>query len=193
MSKHNPRVDAYITQAADFAKPILLRVRKLVHAACPDVTETIKWGAPFYEYRGILICTPAFKQHCALVFWKGKLIFGKNDQRKKLRHLTSLADLPGDKILTGYIRHAIELNEAGVKTPRFQPKATPKLVVPDYFLAALKKNKKALTTFENFSPSCRREYVEWLIEAKREATRAQRLQTAIQWLAAGKSRHWKYQ
>jgi uncharacterized protein YdeI (YjbR/CyaY-like superfamily) len=197
MSKKNPRVDDYIAEAADFAKPILLRLRQLVHAACPDVTETIKWGSPFYEHKGILICTPAFKKHCALVFWKGKLLFkefpANDNPRKKFRRLTSNADLPGDKILTGYLKQALALNQAGVKTPRAKPKPKPKLVVPDYFLAALKKNKKAQATFENFSPSCQREYVEWLTEAKREETRAQRLQTAIEWLAAGKSRHWKYQ
>jgi uncharacterized protein YdeI (YjbR/CyaY-like superfamily) len=193
MSKNDPRVDAYIAKSADFARPILNRIRRLVHAACPDVMEDIKWSAPFYEYKGILLATPAFKQHCALVFWKGKLIFGKGDQRKKLRHLTSPANLPGDKILTSYIKQALELNEAGVKTPRSKPKAKPKLVVPDYFLAALKKNKKALATFENFSPSCKWEYIEWITEAKREETRAQRLQTAIKLLTAGKSRNWKYQ
>ncbi len=193
MSKHDPRVDTYIAKAADFARPMLNRIRKLVHAACPDVTEAIKWSAPFYEHKGILLATPAFKQHCALIFWKGKLIFGKDDQRKKLRRLTSPADLPTDKILAGYIKRAIELNEAGVKTPRRQPKARAKLVVPDYFLTALKKNKKALATFENFSPSCQREYVEWITEARREETRAKRLQTAIEWMAKGKSRNWKYQ
>jgi uncharacterized protein YdeI (YjbR/CyaY-like superfamily) len=197
MSKQDPRIDAYIAKAADFAKPILLRLRRLVHAACADVTETIKWGSPFYEHKGILICTPAFKNHCALVFWKGKLIFkefpAKDNPRKKFRRLASNADLPGDKILTGYLKQAVALNEAGVRTPRSKPKPKPKLVVPDYFLAALKKNKKALATFENFSPSARRDYVEWLTEAKREETRAQRLQTAIEWIAAGKSRHWKYQ
>ncbi len=197
MSKKNPRVDTYIAQAADFAKPILLRLRRLVHAACPDVTETIKWGSPFYEHRGILICTPAFKNHCALVFWKGKLLFKgfpvKDNPGKKFRHLTSNADLPGDKILTGHIRQAVALNEAGVKTPRRQPKPKGRLVVPDYFLAALKKNKKAHATFVNFSPSARRDYVEWLTEAKREETRAQRLRTAIEWLAQGKQRNWKYQ
>lgn len=193
MSKHDPRVDAYIAQAADFAQPILSRIRKLVHAACPDVTETIKWSSPFYEHKGILVATSAFKAHCMLIFWKGKLIFDKNDQSKKLRRLTSLADLPSDKILSGYIKQAVELNEAGVKTPRSKPKAKAKLVVPDYFLAVLKKNKKALATFENFSPSCQREYVEWITEAKREETRVKRIQTAMEWLAAGKSQNWKYQ
>jgi hypothetical protein len=197
MSKKDPRVDAYIAKAADFAKPILIRIRKLVHTACPDVTETIKWNAPFYEHKGILICTPAFKKHCALIFWKGKLIFKelpvKDNPRKKFRRLTSNADLPGDKILTGYIRQAVELNESGLKTPRSKPKPKPKLVVPDYFLAALKKNKKSLATFGKFSPSCKEEYVEWITEAKREQTRIKRMQTAIQWLAAGKSRNWKYQ
>jgi uncharacterized protein YdeI (YjbR/CyaY-like superfamily) len=197
MSKKNPRVDAYIAQAADFAKPILLRLRQLVHAACPVVTETIKWSAPFYEHKGILLATPAFKTHCALIFWKGKLLFKefpvKDNPRKKFRHITSDADLPADKTLTGYIRSAIELNDAGVKTPRAKPKAKAKLIVPDYFLAVLRKNKRALTAFENFSPSGRREYVEWITEARREETRVKRMRTAIDWLAAGKSRNWKYQ
>jgi uncharacterized protein YdeI (YjbR/CyaY-like superfamily) len=196
MSKNDPRVDAYIAKSAGFAKPVLNRIRKLVHAACPDVTETIKWSAPFYEHKGILICTPAFKNHCALIFWKGKLLFkefsAKDNPRKKFRRLTSNADLPGDNVLTGYIKQAVALNEAGVKTPRRQPQARAKLVVPDYFLAALKKNKKALATFENFSPSCKREYVEWLTEAKREETRAKRIQSAIEWIAKGRSRNWKY-
>lgn len=195
MGKKNPRVDAYIAKSADFAKPVLTRIRKLVHTVCPDVIETIKWSSPFYEHKGILICAPAFKQHCALIFWKGKLIFekGPNDFRKKLRRMTSVADLPADKIITGWIKKAIEINEAGIKTPRAKPKAKAKLIVPDYFLAVLKKDKKALTTFENFSPSCQREYVEWITEAKREETRASRMKTAIEWMAKGKSRNWKYQ
>jgi uncharacterized protein YdeI (YjbR/CyaY-like superfamily) len=198
MLKKDPRVDAYIAKSADFAKPILTHIRKLVHAACPDVTETIKWSTPFYEHKGILIATPAFKHHCALVFWKGSLVFkeflAKDNPRKKLRRLTSAADLPSDKLLTGYIKKAVELNEAGIKIPTSaKPKAKKGIVMPDYFLAALKKNKKTLAAFENFSPSCKSEYVEWITEAKREETRAKRIQTAIEWIAKGKSRHWKYQ
>jgi uncharacterized protein YdeI (YjbR/CyaY-like superfamily) len=184
MAKKDPRIDAYIAKAADFAKPILDRIRKLVHSACPDVEETIKWNSPFYVHNGILICTPAFKKHCALIFWKGKMILGK--ERKALRHLTSISNLPGDKILLGYIRKAVELNEAGIKSPA-RAKAK-KIAVPDYFLAAIKKNKKALAAFENFSPGCQREYVEWITEAKREETRAGRIKTAIEWIAKGKSR-----
>src|SRR5476651_719218 len=108
MSKKDPRVDAYIAKSADFAKPILIRIRKLVHAACPDVTETIKWSSPFYEHKGILITTPAFKSHCSLIFWKGRLLFkefpAKDNPRNKFRRITSNADLPGDKILAGYIK-----------------------------------------------------------------------------------------
>ena len=193
MPKQDSRIDAYIARSSDFARPILLRVRKLIHSACPKVTETIKWGAPFYDHKGILLATPAFKQHCALIFWKRKLIFKKSDLQKKLRHITSLADLPGDKILTGYIKQAIEFNEAGVKTPRRQPKSKGKLAVPGYFLAALAKSKKTLATFQNFSPSCQREYVEWITDAKREETRAKRIQTAVEWIAKGKSRNWRYQ
>jgi uncharacterized protein YdeI (YjbR/CyaY-like superfamily) len=192
MSKKDPRIDAYIARSADFAKPILRRLRGLVHAACPDVEETIKWSAPFYEYKGILLATPAFKRHCALVFWRGRLILSK-DQKTKLRRLTSISDLPGDKTLTGYIRKAVALNEAGVKSPGPKPKAKKALVVPDYFLAALKKNNKALRAFEHFSPSHQREYVEWITEAKREETRSKRIKAALALMSKGKSRYWKYQ
>jgi len=192
MPKTDPRIDAYIAKAGDFAQPILRRIRKLVHAACPDVEETIKWSSPFYVHKGILLATPAFKKHCALIFWKGKLIVGK--EVKELRRLTSLDDLPSDGSLVRLIKKAVELNESGVKAPaRPRAKAKKPVVVPDYLLAALSKNKKALETFENFSPSHRREYVEWITEAKRAETRAKRIATAVEWMANGKSRHWKHQ
>jgi uncharacterized protein YdeI (YjbR/CyaY-like superfamily) len=192
MPKKDPRINAYIAKSGGFAKPILNRIRKLVHAACPDVEETIKWSAPFFEHNGILLATPAFKRHCALVFWKGKLIVS-GDQRKNLRRLTSTSDLPGDKILTGYIRKAMALNAAGVKLPSSKPKAKKGPVVPAYFRAALRKNQKALAAFANFSPSHKREYVEWITEAKREETRASRMQAAIKLMVKGKPRYWKYQ
>jgi len=193
MPKTDSRVDAYIVKSADFAKPILNHIRRLVHAICPKVEETIKWGTPFYLHEGILIATPAFKRHCAFIFWKGRL-FLSADQKTTLRRLTSLSDLPGDRILTRYIAKAVELNEAGVNPPtRAKPKVKRALVVPDYFLAALRKNKKALASFEHFSPSHKREYVEWVTEAKREDTRARRIQTAVKQIAGGKSLNWKYQ
>ena len=188
MPKKSPLVDAYIAKSADFAKPILNRIRKLVHTACPQVEEAIKWNSPFFVYKGILVAMPAFKQHCALIFWKGKLILGK--ERAKYRRLTSLADLPADKALLGYIRKAVELNETGVKIPK--PKTKAKIVVAAYLLAALKKNKKALATFEAFGPSHKREYIQWVTEAKLTETRARRLEKMIAMLARGKSRHWKY-
>jgi uncharacterized protein YdeI (YjbR/CyaY-like superfamily) len=198
MPKKDSRIDAYIAKSADFARPVLNHFRRLVHAACPEVTETIKWQMPFFEYKGTLCGMAAFKQHCALIFWRRRLILGKGATDEKalgqFGRITSLADLPGDKILTGYIKKAVELNEAGVKNPKpAKSAATKTIVVPDYFLAALGKNKKALAAFEKFSPSNKREYVEWLTEAKREETRAKRIETAIEWIAQGKSRNWKYE
>jgi uncharacterized protein YdeI (YjbR/CyaY-like superfamily) len=192
MSKRDPRVDAYIAKSADFARPILNRIRQLVHASCPHVEETIKWNSPFYEYKGILLATPAFKRHCALIFWKGRLFLSK-DQKARLRRLTTLSELPGAKILTGYIRKAVELNETGIKTPRPKPRAKKPVVVPGYFLAALKKNKKALTVFEHFRPSHKQEYVEWIVDAKREETRTKHIKAAIKLMTQGKSRNWKYE
>ena len=186
----DPRIDDYIARAADFAGPILIRVRKLIHRACPEAEETIKWGVPFYTYKGILATTPAFKKHCAVIFWKGKLILGKD--RVKYRRLTSLAGLPNDKTLLGYIRKAIELNEAGTKTPARRKTRAGEIPVPDDFVAALGKNKKSRATFETLSPSHRREYTEWITQAKRAETRARRIKAAIEWLSAGKSLNWKY-
>jgi len=195
MQHTDPRIDAYITQAGDFARPILRHIRKLVHAACPNVQETMKWNCPHFEHQGVLLGMAAFKQHCVVNFWKGKLIMGELPTEDcamgQFGRIRSLADLPADKVLTGYVERAVELNGAGIKNPaRARPKK--KLVVPDYFLAALRKNKAALSTFEKFSPSCKREYVEWITEAKRDETRARRLKTAIEWMAQGKPHSWKY-
>ena len=198
MPTKDRRVDAYIAKAADFAKPILTHVRKLVHAACPDVIETMKWSMPHFDHKGGICGMAAFKQHCALGFQKGELIFGstaeENEAMGHFGRITSLADLPKDKVLIGYIRKAAELNEAGIKKPApARSKVKKELVVPDDFLAALRKNKKALAAFENFSYSHRKEYAQWITEAKREETRAKRLATALEWLAKGKSRNWKYE
>ena len=201
MGKRDPRVDEYIARSAGFAKPILVHLRELVHAAVPDVEETMKWSFPHFDYNGIMCSMAAFKQHCTFGFWKASLM---SDTKKILGQLgetamgnfgriTSLEDLPSDKILTSYIKEAARLNKDGVKLPT-KPKTTGKkeLRVPGYFMAALKKNKKALSTFEEFSYSNKKEYVEWITEAKSEETREKRLETAIEWMSEGKIRNWKY-
>jgi len=192
MANYDSRIDAYIAKSGDFARPILERVRKLIHTACPDVEESIKWGAPFYLHEGILVATPAFKRHCALIFWKGRL-FLTDEQQIALRQLKSRSDLPAKKILSNYIKQAIKLNIDGVKVPSdLQMKSKKKVIVPAYFSTVLKKNKQAFAAFQKFSPSHRREYVDWITGAKREETRAARIEKAIKQLAAKKSLHWKY-
>lgn len=201
MGKKDQRVDVYIAEAADFAKPILKHLRELVHSTCPKVEETIKWKFPTYLHKGMLCGMAAFKQHCTLGFWKHKLIIDQNPATKakaeaamgQMGRITSLKDLPSDKVLSGYIRQAVQLNEQGVKVPRPEkPKAKKKLIVPPILTDALKRNKQAQQTFENFSPSHKREYIEWITEAKRDETRAKRLETTIAWLSQGKPRNWKY-
>jgi uncharacterized protein YdeI (YjbR/CyaY-like superfamily) len=197
MATKDPRIDAYIAKSAAFAKPILKHLRKVVHAGCPDVEETMKWSMPHFDYKGVLCGMAAFKQHCAFGFWKESLILGDDKTNKSgmgsFGCIKSLADLPNEKTLIGYVKKAAALNAAGIKAPgRTQPKKRPAIEVPDYFAAALKKNAKARKTFEAFVPSKQREYLEWVTEAKREETRNERLATSIQWLAEGKPRHWKY-
>ena len=203
MPKTDPRIDSYIKKSADFAKPILTHLRVLVHKACPGVEETVKWGMPFFEYKGALMCSmAAFKQHCAFGFWKATLlkdpegvlqIMGKTAMGHMDR-IESVKDLPSDKILVAYIKEAAALNEMEIKLPPKKKTGTKKdLVIPDYFLSALKKNKKAAAQFEAFSYSHKKDYLEWITEAKTDATRETRMVTAIEWMAEGKSRHWKYQ
>jgi uncharacterized protein YdeI (YjbR/CyaY-like superfamily) len=202
MGKIDKRIDNYIAGSADFAKPILAHLRKLVHIACPDAEETIKWSFPHFEYEGEILCSMAsFKKHCSFGFWKASLMsdphklmetVGKTSMGH-LGQITELSALPADKILKEYIREAARLNKEGIKLPA-KPKSTDKkqLDTPDYFIKALNRNKKALKTFENFSHTNKKEYVDWITEAKSESTRANRMETAIEWMAEGKIRHWKY-
>lgn len=200
MSNRDRRIDAYITQAAPFAQPILRHVRRLVHKACPEVAETMKWSFPHFDYHGIMLGMAAFKRHCAIGFWKGELVLsraaGSNGGMGHFGKVTSLAELPSDEEFADYIRKAAQLNRDGVNKPqtvvRRKGATRLPLELPDSFGLALKKNKKASATFNRLSYSQKREYLEWITEAKREQTREARLKTAIGWLAEGKPRNWKY-
>jgi Uncharacterized protein conserved in bacteria len=201
MATMDSRVDAYIAKSADFAKPILTHIRELVHQACPEVEETMKWSMPFFMYKGMLCHMAAFKAHCSLGFWKSKLVMGEDstanngdkDGMGQFGKISSLADLPSDKKMLGYIKEAKRLNEEGIQKPsKPKPAGARELIIPAELTAALKKNKKASATFAGFSYSHKKEYVDWITEAKREETRSQRLATTLAWLAEGKSRHWRY-
>src|SRR3954468_15372103 len=190
MGKRDPRVDSYIAKSADFAKPILSQVREVVHAACPTVEETIKWGAPFYMYKGILCSTAAFKRHCAIIMWKGRLL-PKDDAKYvtgPLRKIASVDDLPSRRKRAGYIKALMKLNEEGAKTPaRSGPKFTKPLVVPSELKRALSRNAKANATFKTFPQSHKREYADWVAGAKGVDTRKRRVKAAIEMIAEGKS------
>jgi uncharacterized protein YdeI (YjbR/CyaY-like superfamily) len=195
MGKRDPRVDAYIAKAADFARPILTGLREIVHAACPDCEEAMKWSSPAFMYKGMLCGMSAFKEHAMFGFWKGPLVVEAptgDNQYRVFDRLTKVSDLPSKKVLTGYIKKAMALNDAGV-TIKKAPKAPPKpIAVPKDLAAALAKNKKAKAAFDGFPPSHQREYLQWITEAKRDETRIRRLQTAIAQMAEGKPHNWKY-
>jgi uncharacterized protein YdeI (YjbR/CyaY-like superfamily) len=195
MATTDERVDAYIEKSPEFAKPILKHLRALVHATCPSAEETIKWRMPMFMHHGILCGMAAFKQHCAFVLFKHKLVFEdkvtSDEAMGQFGRITALSQLPTDKYIATYIRKGMKLNESGVKLSRAPAKKTP-LKVPDDLSAALKKNKRALAVFEKFAPSHKREYIEWITEAKRDETRTKRLAQAVEWMAEGKSRNWKY-
>lgn len=197
MAKQDPRVDAYIAKSAEFAKPILNHIRRVVHLAAPQIEETLKWSMPHFVYKGTVCSMAAFKEHCGLSFWKSALVLGdKNESGAGMGQfgkITSIADLPPEKELIAHIKKAVELNEEGIKPPRRAPAPREELVVPEDLIAELKKNKKALTAFENFSYSHKKEYVKWVVEAKREETRRKRIVATAERLASGKSRNWEYE
>jgi len=200
MGRMDPRIEAYIAQSADFAKPILNHLRQLVHNGCPEAEEGMKWSFPHFMYKGAILCSMAsFKQHCAFGFWRRDLKFtvtGNENSEEAMGQfgkITKLSDLLNEKTMLKYIKEAMKLQDSGVTSPaKPRPKEKKELKIPDYFMAALRKNKKALATFENFSPTNKKEYVEWITEAKSEETRAKRLETAIEWMSEGKIRNWKY-
>ena len=195
MGTRDPRIDAYIVKSADFAKPILTYVREAIHAACPGVEESIKWSMPAFVYHGPLMNMAAFKAHATVGFWKGQLVVGHSaggDAMGHLGRITSVKDLPPKKELVAVIKKAAKLNEEGVKVEK-KKAPRPELPVPPELTAALAKNKKARTNFEAMPPSHQREYSEWIGEAKREDTRAARVKQAVEWIAEGKARNWKYQ
>ena len=179
-----------------FAKPILVEIRERVHAACPDVEETIKWRQPSFEYKGLMCGMAAFKEHCVFGYWKAPLVLGAAAEGANAMgyrdKITSVADLPSKSAFRAHVRKAMELNEAGITVERPVKERKPEIVVAADLAAAVKKNQKAQATFDQFSPSHRREYIEWVTEAKTDATREKRLQQAVEWLAEGKPRNWKY-
>jgi uncharacterized protein YdeI (YjbR/CyaY-like superfamily) len=196
MKNMSPEVDRYIEDAADFAKPILERIRRAFHKAHPGVTEAMKWRRPHFEYKGSIGSMAAFKAHVNWGFWKPSLM---NDPHHLLEgksvaglKAASVSDLPSEKVLVEYVREAIRLNEEGIKATRPKRGSSPEPEVPAELAAALKKAPAANKIFTAFPPSHRREYIEWIAEAKQAATRDKRVAQAIEWIAEGKHRNWKY-
>jgi uncharacterized protein YdeI (YjbR/CyaY-like superfamily) len=194
MGKKDPRIDAYIAKQRDFAKPILTYLRAVVHEGCPQVEETLKWSSPAFMYEGILAGFAGFKEHAAFGFWRHELLLRERsgEAMGSFGRLTSVKDLPSKKELLALVKKAMELNETGAKAPRMAKKPRKAIPMPADLKAALARNKAAKGKYEDFSPSHRREYLEWITEAKSDDTRARRVKQAVEWMAEGKPRNWKY-
>ena len=195
--KTDPRIDAYIERQADFAKPILRYLREVVHSACSDCEEAVKWSSPHFMYRSEMLAgMAAFKQHATFGFWRGSLVVGEGETQMsgmgQFGRLTSIDDLPPRDELEALVRKAMRLTDEGVKPPRDKHRKEP-FTVPQDMRAAIDSNAAAAATFDGFPPSAQREYVEWVAGAKRDETRTKRLAQAVEWLAEGKRRNWKYE
>jgi uncharacterized protein YdeI (YjbR/CyaY-like superfamily) len=203
----DPRIDAYISKSRPFARPILIHIRELVHKACPGVVETIKWSRPFFEYKcAILGNMSAFKEHCSFGFWGEEISAVLRDAKVlqpdamgSLGRLTRIEDLPAKKQMLSILSQALAFIDSGQHTSpiaarnRVVKASVPAAQAPPEFTRALKANKKASAAFAAFSPSCKREYIEWVADAKRAETRDKRIATAMDWIGEGKQRNWKYQ
>ena len=195
MGTKDPRIDGYIEAANPFARPILKKLRKWVHQYCPDCEETWKWSSPHFSYKGRMYCVmAAFKEHCSFGFWHPMMRRNDNslEGMGSFGKLRSVADLPPESDFAKMAREAMKLTDEGVKAPPKPKKEREPVVVPADLKAALAKNRKAQATFDDFTYSHRKEYVEWITEAKREETRLARVKQAVEWMAEGKARHWKY-
>lgn len=198
MGKRDPRIDDYIREAAPFARPVLRYLRRIVHEAAPGIEETIKWRFPHFVQGGIVCSMAAFKAHCSFGFWKGRQVLGSElapgeNAMGQFGRITRIEDLPPEQALVGWVRKAVELNSKGAqgRAPAGRKPARP-VVVPGPLKRALAASPEARATFEALSPSQRREYAAWIAGAKHEETRERRIRTAIEWLAEGKPRNWKY-
>lgn len=201
----NPQLDEYQDAASEFAKPIMAHLRKLLHRQCPEVVETIKWGIPHFDYKGEMLCTfAAYKNHCSFGFWKESLMsdprLKANPDLKAIKRfmgkLTSLSDLPPDSEMIVFIKEAMALNETGVKLASRRDDKSAKaveIVVPDAFAEQLSRHARANEVFQSKSPSFRKEYVAWIVDAKTDQTRQKRIAESLEWIAQGKGRFWKYE
>jgi uncharacterized protein YdeI (YjbR/CyaY-like superfamily) len=202
MEQYDARVDAYIAKAAPFAKPILEYIRQVVHDASPKITETVKWGMPFFDYKGPVCMMASFKQHLGFGFWKASrlndpsgFVKGGDDEAAagSFGRIEKMEDLPPADVLKDFVLQIIAINESGVKEPKKVAAPKVEITMPDDFNNLLASNPKALEHFFNFAPSKKKEYLEWIIESKSDATRQKRMEQALEWISEGKSRNWKYQ
>ncbi|KQT22100.1 hypothetical protein ASG31_01805 [Chryseobacterium sp. Leaf404] len=201
MEKYSPLVDDYIEKAPDFSKPVLNHIREVVHECYPEIEEAIKWKFPTFMYKGKILCSMvSFRQYCSMGFWL-------HDSMKTLKNLdtdvektnmfslgkiTGLKDVPSKPQLKKIILEAMELTDMGVKLRKAAPSKN-EITVPEYFQNVLNQNKKALEVFEKASPSFRKEYATWIVDAKTETTRNKRIDQALEWISEGKGRNWKYE
>lgn len=196
----NPLIDTFIQKAQPFAQPILIYLREVVHEACPQIEEKIKWGMPHFDYKGEMLCNmAAFKKHCAFGFWKAALMNDKtllyNAQTETamghLGKITSIKDLPSKAKLMAYIKEAMQLNDAGIKVPKLK-KESIELPTPKELQEVLNENKTAKLVWDKFAPSHKKEYIQWIVEAKTDATKQKRILQALEMMQKGKHKNWKY-
>lgn len=201
------KIDKYIADAPEYARPIMEKLRKAVHKGCPQAEEAIKWGCPYFMYQGKLFCgMAAFKKHVGFGFWNSKDmddpegLFESGTGKKASMcnaHFHAVKELPTQKVLVDYVKQSKKLTDAELSKSKPAKKAAKKKVAvpktPADLSSAFKTNKTAKSYFDSLAPSHRRDFLQWILDAKRDATREKRVNETVKLLKAKKTLHWKYQ
>jgi len=187
-------IDEAFSKFTGFQKEYCNHLRKLIHKAMPDVKEDWKWG-PNFNVNGMVCGVWGFKDHVKLVFFKGSAmkdtykLFNQGKENEGNRSINfSSADKIDDKKIIEYLKEAAEINRKGIKLVKKEIK----VVMPAILVKALNKDKASKTYFESLAPSHRRDYADYISQAKQEETQLRRLDKVMEMLTDKRTLNDKY-
>lgn len=196
MNEASENITAYIEKATPEFKEVMIALRSVLNNPNFDIKEDWKWGAPNFNNEGMICWLAHFRNHVGMNFFKGTLIKDKYNLFTHYREEKGNRQLKFSDInqiipeqIEYYIEEAIKLNQENIKVVKKEIDTS----LPLDLETELNNNPKAKMFFESLAPSYKRDYIEWIEEAKREATRTKRLATTMEWLSEGKKKNWKYE
>ncbi|MCB0792148.1 MAG: DUF1801 domain-containing protein [Flavobacteriales bacterium] len=195
------RINSHIAEQDEWKRRLMVRLRQLIHQVDPGIEETWRWNGPHFDRNGIMLGMSAHKTCVSIWFHKGALLKDprrlfeplEKDEAKGMRvYKLKESDAIDEKAFTELVKQAVKLNEDGVKLSEAKP-ARKTLVVPPELESVLKKDQHAMTNWEGFSYSKKKDYIEWVTDAKREETRKRRIAQAFQLIRDGLALNERYE